>query len=43
MQIHAADGNYSSSPVVGNIHELVELENRPNHFNGHTEVPNKPR
>jgi cytochrome P450 len=26
MEIHAAGGNYSSSPVNGNIHELVELD-----------------
>lgn len=25
MEIHAADGNYSASPVLGNIHELVDL------------------
>ena len=30
MQIHAADGNYTSSPVVGNIHELVDLDDE--HF-----------
>ncbi len=26
MRVHAADGNYGSSPVVGNIHELVDLK-----------------
>ncbi len=26
MEIHEADGNYSSNPVTGNIHELVELD-----------------
>jgi cytochrome P450 len=26
MRIHAADGNYASAPVVGNIHDLVDLD-----------------
>jgi cytochrome P450 len=26
MEIHEANGNYVSSPVTGNIHELVELD-----------------
>jgi hypothetical protein len=26
MEIHPADGRYASSPVVGNIHDLVDLE-----------------
>jgi cytochrome P450 len=25
MQIHLQDGNFSSSPVAGNIHDLVDL------------------
>jgi cytochrome P450 len=29
MRIHAADGIYASSPVVGNIHELVDLGEKP--------------
>ena len=29
MQIHAADGNFTASPVAGNIHELVDLVEAP--------------
>jgi cytochrome P450 len=29
MEIHPADGRYASSPVVGNIHDLVDLEDEP--------------
>ena len=40
MEIHAADGQYSSSPIVGNIRELVDLTDVPSiaHF-----TPQKPR
>jgi cytochrome P450 len=53
MQIHAADGNYSQTPVVGNIRELVELDGASdgigstalNGANGHRlpATPRKPR
>lgn len=44
MQIHAADGNYSASPVDGNIHELVELNaTSDNPTAGAAELPRKPR
>jgi len=26
MQIHTADGNFVSSPIVGNIHQLVDFD-----------------
>lgn len=29
VEIHPADGNYGSSPVSGNIHELVDLNDKP--------------
>jgi hypothetical protein len=29
MQIHAADGKFASSPIVGNVHELVEFYELP--------------
>jgi cytochrome P450 len=29
MEIHAADGQYSSSPIVGNVRELVDLTGVP--------------
>jgi cytochrome P450 len=29
MEIHAADGKFESSPIVGNIHELVEFDEAP--------------
>lgn len=34
MEIHAADGKYARSPVVGNIHELVELSDESSASNG---------
>ncbi len=39
LRIHAADGNYSSSPVVGRIHELVDLTDP----GGDPATPRKPR
>lgn len=43
MEIHAADGNYRGSPVVGNIHELVDLDGgRPSHSgDGLSDVDNQ--
>jgi hypothetical protein len=29
MRIHAPDGQYASSPIGGNIHELVEFDEAP--------------
>jgi hypothetical protein len=29
MQIHAADGQFTSSPIAGRIHELVEFDEAP--------------
>jgi cytochrome P450 len=29
MQVHAPDGQYSSSPIAGRIHELVEFDEAP--------------
>jgi cytochrome P450 len=29
MEIHAADGKFESSPIAGNIHELVEFDEAP--------------
>jgi cytochrome P450 len=29
MEIHVADGQFASSPIVGNIHELVEFDEAP--------------
>jgi len=29
MEIHPTDGQYSSSPIVGNVRELVDLEGVP--------------
>jgi hypothetical protein len=53
MQIHAADGDYGSTLVVGNIHELVALDDPSGERNGkstngtnghHSSVaPRKPR
>jgi cytochrome P450 len=30
MQIHAADGNFSTVPISGNVHELVDFYEAPN-------------
>lgn len=53
MQIHPADGNYNSSPIVGNIHELVEFDEVPAYEGAiskegtsgdhSVEMPHKPR
>jgi hypothetical protein len=29
MQIERADGNFSSNPIVGNVHELVDFIEAP--------------
>jgi cytochrome P450 len=29
MQIHAADGKFASSPIIGNIHDLVDFDEIP--------------
>jgi cytochrome P450 len=45
MRIHPADGRYASSPIVGNIHELVEFEEAPASDKGGNEAvaPQRPR
>jgi cytochrome P450 len=40
MEIHATDGQYSSSPIVGNVRELVDLSDVPTEA---TCAPQKPR
>jgi cytochrome P450 len=53
MEIHAVDGDYSCNPVIGNIHDLVDLEvppevavatsSRSSSGNGFSAAPRKPR
>jgi hypothetical protein len=38
MQIEAADGKFVSSPIGGNIHELVEFDEAPAFAAGEDEV-----
>jgi cytochrome P450 len=53
MEIHAADGHFASSPIAGNIHELVDFDEAPAFIDGQSEsaaggqsysfVPRRPR
>jgi hypothetical protein len=43
MEIHAADGRFGSSPVTGNIHELVDLVEAPESEARSNGTPRRPR
>jgi cytochrome P450 len=42
MEIHAADGKFESSPIAGNIHELVDLDEAPALVVGESQADNEP-